>query len=93
MWMKPAIQERDEDGRAYYAIPAYRSIKPQADDLQHQVRSTDRIDLLATLYYQNSRLWWPILVANGIDDPLTGLVNGTTLIIPSPRYVRESLLR
>ncbi len=36
-------------------------------------------------------VWWIILLANSIHNPLTPLVNGTTIKIPNPSVVREIL--
>lgn len=36
-------------------------------------------------------LWWLILLANGINNPIEPLVNGTTIKIPVAEVVREVL--
>jgi nucleoid-associated protein YgaU len=46
------------------------------------VTSQNRLDLIANSFYKNSRLWWVIAEANGIDDPYN-VPAGTTLIVPS----------
>jgi hypothetical protein len=37
--------------------------------LYHSVVSTDTIENLASKYYNDSRLWWVILVVNDVEDP------------------------
>jgi hypothetical protein len=62
-------------------------------DVYHPVSSQDRIDTLAKKYYGDHRLWWVIAQANDMDDPISGLHIGKTLVIPDPRYVVETLTR
>jgi hypothetical protein len=55
--------------------------------LEHTLKSTDRLDLLALHYYNDSRKWWRILDANpeilcGADLSDPELV-GTVILIPA----------
>jgi nucleoid-associated protein YgaU len=55
--------------------------------LEHTVKSTDRLDLLALHYYNDSRHWWRILDANpellcGADLSDPALV-GSVILIPA----------
>jgi len=55
--------------------------------LEHTLKSTDRLDLLALHYYNDSRKWWRILDANpeilcGADLSDPNLV-GTVILIPA----------
>jgi hypothetical protein len=38
---------------------------------------------------QSPNLWWIILLANGISDPLTSIKVGTSIKIPSEKIVKE----
>ena len=76
-----------------FSMAEYPEIKDQDDDLIHTARTVDRPDLLAFNYYGTVRLWWVIAVKNGWDQPLTAINPGDEVIIPSPRYVRETLVR
>ena len=54
--------------------------------LEHTLKSTDRLDLLAIHYYNDARKWWRILDANpeilcGADLSDPALV-GTVILIP-----------
>lgn len=54
--------------------------------LEHTLKATDRLDLLAQHYYNDSRKWWRILDANpeflcGVDLTDPALV-GTVILIP-----------
>lgn len=42
-----------------------------------------RLDLLAYRVYGETRLWWVIALANGIDDPFDDSLAGQLLVIPS----------
>jgi hypothetical protein len=42
-----------------------------------------RPDLLGLAFYDDPGLWWVICQYNGIIDPMTELVEGKTLLIPS----------
>lgn len=59
------------------------------EDIYHEVKPLDRLDLLANRYYkarvqQASRYWWIIADANNIDNPLdlSDLV-GTSILVPN----------
>lgn len=80
---------RDADGRDFFDLPEYPPLLPQADDLEHAVERTDRLDLLAQHYYGDAGFQWVLALANGIDLWPTGLCSGQTLRVPSPRYVRQ----
>lgn len=67
------------------------TVPEQPDDVQHQVVSTDRLDLLASSFYGNPIFWWVIAVANDFDLIDVDLNVGAFLRIPSPRYVRDNL--
>jgi hypothetical protein len=65
---------------------------PQSkDDIYYCVQEGDRIDLLAARFYGDPNLWWVIAEANNIELVPTQLVPATTIRIPSPAYVNETL--
>ena len=78
---------------SYFELPDYPDVPNQDDDILHVVQSSDRPDLLAYRFYGDQRLWWVICVKNGWDQPLTSMNPGEEITIPSPRWVRESLVR
>jgi hypothetical protein len=47
-----------------------------------EVKYKNRLDLIASMYYNNSKLWWVIAEANKIADP-TNIPVGTSLVIPN----------
>ena len=78
---------------SHFDLAVYPAIVPQSDDQEHTVQSTDRVDVLANTFYGDSRLWWVLAVANGWDEPATSLCPGQTIKVPSPRWVRERLVK
>jgi hypothetical protein len=89
------LAEQTFEGRTftYFELPEYPDIPDQDDDILHVVTNGDRPDKLATTFYNEPRLWWVIAVKNGWDQPVTSLNPGEEIVIPSPRYVREKLVR
>jgi len=79
------------DGVEFWDVLDIPEIPPQRDDLIHTVVGPDRIDLLAHRYYQDSRLWWVIAVANEMEELPTALNVGDSIRIPAPRYVSQVL--
>jgi nucleoid-associated protein YgaU len=60
---------------------------PATPVLEHTLKATDRLDLIALHYYNDTRLWWRILDANpevlcGADLSGPGLA-GTVILIPA----------
>jgi nucleoid-associated protein YgaU len=81
------------DGFRFWEVADLPTIPTQRDDVLHRVSQVDRLDLLANRYYGDPVLWWVIAVANDIEIWPTQLNIGTTLRVPSPRYVRENLFQ
>jgi hypothetical protein len=63
------------------------------DDIQHIVANSDRIDLLAQMYYQDSALWWVIAWANNLEILPTDLKENDQIRIPSKDFIQNVLLR
>jgi|TARA_B100000073_G_C23707395_1_gene562838 nucleoid-associated protein YgaU len=66
----------------YYSPILYPNIPEKDTDIIHNIRSGDRLDLLAHQYYGDVNLWWIISRANRLDPSDLGLDVGTTLRIP-----------
>jgi len=63
------------------------------DDIQHIVANSDRIDLIAQMYYGEAALWWVIAWANNLEILPTDLKENEQIRIPSRDYVQNVLLR
>lgn len=79
------------NGVQFWELDNLPQVPEQTDDIYVQVSYTDRIDLLATTYYQDPNFWWVIAVANGMEVLPTDLQPGAVIRIPSPRYVANVL--
>ena len=67
---------------------------PKLDsDIDYTVQLGDRLDRLAYSFYGSQWLWWVIAGRNELDDPVVDLHMGIQIVIPSPGYVKQSLLR
>jgi len=82
-----------KDGGRYQTLSVFPKILSQPDDIPYITRYGDRCEALSLRFYGEQRLWWVILVANNLNDPLVDFVPGTELIIPSVRYVRDKIIR
>lgn len=72
-------------------LPDDKILALRDGDIDYQVMQNDRVDLLANTYYGDPVLWWVIAVANQLEDLPTGLVEGSTIRIPDPVYVKTRL--
>lgn len=75
--------KKTEDGRRVYRTRISKTIKLRDSDIYVATQSGDRLDTLASKYYNDSRLWWIIASANNIHNALIGLEEGMILRIPT----------
>jgi hypothetical protein len=45
--------------------------------------ASDRLDILASKYYNDKTLWWIIATANNLNDASLSITPGTQMRIPS----------
>ena len=69
--------------KQYIASLIYPKIKPSDNDLYIISESSDRLDILASKYYNDQSLWWIIAVANNLNDASLSIEPGTQMRIPS----------
>jgi hypothetical protein len=76
-------------GIADYVRALYRAIEQNTIDYEvHVMKSTDRLDNLAALYYGSGDLWWVIAAASGIG---WGLQVPPTTVIRIPKDLQQVL--
>jgi hypothetical protein len=85
---------QDEDGMDYYNL--YQSINIDQDIdptlyIEHIWTGTDNFYHLSDKYYNTTRLWWLILVANNIVNPFDEILAGTKLKILKQPVVSQVL--
>ena len=79
------------DGFEFWDFVDVPTIPEQPNDLLYQVRSSDRLDILAHRFYGDAIYLWVIAAANNLELIEAELNLGAILRIPAPRYVKEIL--
>ena len=69
--------------KKYLGSVLYPKIKPNDNDMYIISQQGDRLDILASKYYNESSLWWIIAVANNLNDASLHIEEGKQLRIPS----------
>ncbi len=69
--------------RKYLGSVIYPRIKASNDDMYIVSEGGDRLDILASKYYNDQNLWWIIAIANNLNDASYSIEDGIQLRIPS----------
>ncbi len=69
--------------KKYLGSLIYPKIKPNNNDMYIISQQSDRLDILASKYYNDQSLWWIIAVANNLNDASLSIEPGTQMRIPS----------
>ena len=69
--------------KRYMGSVIYPKIKPSNDDIYIISESSDRLDILASKYYNDQNLWWIIAIANNLNDASYSIEDGIQLRIPT----------
>jgi hypothetical protein len=69
--------------KKYLGSIIYPKIKPNNNDIYIISQQSDRLDILASKYYNDQSLWWIIAVANNLNDASLSIEPGTQMRIPS----------
>lgn len=73
---------RNFKGRRVYTTTRYPEIPKQISDIYVIAQDSDRLDILASQYYNNHTLWWIIAQANNVGKGTLRLIPGQQLRIP-----------
>lgn len=68
--------------KKYLGSVLYPKIKPNDNDLYIVSQQGDRLDILASKYYNDSSLWWIIAVANNLNNASLSIEPGIQMRIP-----------
>jgi hypothetical protein len=68
--------------KKYLGSIIYPKIKPSDNDLYIISEVSDRLDILASKYYNDQSLWWIIATANNLNDASLSIEPGLQLRIP-----------
>ena len=69
--------------KKYLGSIIYPKIKPNNNDMYIISQQSDRLDILASKYYNDQSLWWIIAVANNLNDASLSIEPGIQMRIPS----------
>ena len=69
--------------KKYLGSIIYPKIKPNDNDMYIISQQSDRLDILASKYYNDQSLWWIIAVANNLNDASLSIEPGIQMRIPS----------
>jgi nucleoid-associated protein YgaU len=83
MRYKNNITKKTIDGRQVYVPKIYPDIPESIYDTYVATETGDRLDTLATQFYNDATLWWIIAAANKIHTAPIGFKDGTVLRIPT----------
>lgn len=74
---------QDKDGNIYHESWFQKYVDHSSDDIYYVVTNDEenRLDIIATMFYNSPRYWWVVALANYIIDPFDIPV-GTQLRIP-----------
>jgi len=80
------------DGYSFWDTLDLPDFVARPGDLKHTVALGDRLDILAFNFYKDAGFWWVIAWANGMEILPTDLKKDSSIIIPDPQFVVNSLL-
>ena len=73
---------RDKNGKRKFATTIVPIATGTGEDVYIETTSTDRLDKLAQIFYEDSTLWWIIAAANGLGKGSMIVPQNTRLRIP-----------
>lgn len=74
---------KTDTGKRYYVNSKYPEVPLSLSDIYVITNEGDRLDILASQYYNDSSLWWIISIANtNLPQNSLYLLPGTQLRIP-----------
>lgn len=85
---------QNEDGLYYYNLLNTVQFPPNLPSSlfeSYVTRTGDTWPFISYKVYKTPNLWWLILLANNIQNPLAEIKNGAVLLIPVKQVVQEVL--
>jgi len=77
------IIQRNFNGKKVFTTTRYPEIKKRVTDIYVIVTDSDRLDLLAFEYYNNTSLWWIIAQSNNLGKGTLRIESGLQIRIPT----------
>ena len=72
------------DGKRRYETMYYINVPPKTSDIYIIAKQMDRLDNLASAYYDDPTYWWIIKMANSLPGGTLQIPAGTRIRIPFP---------
>ena len=91
-YLRYATWLKDDRGEEFWAELDLGEYVPRDDDREYILRQGDRPDTLAKVIYNDERLKWVLLWANGIRLAEVEFYPGRSITVPNRRYVLRELL-
>lgn len=87
----PVIRKNEDNNikQRYYSTHIYSKIENSSSDLYIITRRGDRLDLLASEFYGDTRYWKLLANVNNIGKGTFNVTEGTKLRIPSIDRIRD----
>lgn len=82
---------RDDNGYRKLATSIIPNPDLSDEDVFIQITSTDRLDKLAHLFYQDSSLWWIIAAANNLGKGSWIVPENTSIRIPGKISILDQI--
>jgi hypothetical protein len=68
------------------------NIPVSPNDVYIQTTSVERLDKLASKFYQDATMWWAIGVANGLGKGTLIIPQNTTIRIPDKNIIQQVII-
>lgn len=81
----------EEDGRYYYNLlqtVAFPQNLPDGYFVKYDIVYGDTWPFISYKVYNNPNMWWIILFANNISNPITSVIPGTSIKVPKIEIVK-----
>lgn len=83
---------KNTDSKRYYDTIIIPNPDISADDVYIQTTTSDRLDRLAYIFYEDETLWWLIATANGLGKGSYVVPANTRLRIPSKTNIQQVII-
>ena len=84
---------KDENGKRRRSTTIFPTIPATANDTFIITTSTDRLDKLANVFYDDVSLWWVIAAANGLGKGTLVIPPNTKLRIPAKTEFLDQVIQ
>ena len=74
--------KKTDTGKTVLEMKIFPTIPKRDDDIYIVTQETDRLDLLANQFYNDTTMWWVISHANSLNSADIGVEPGIQLRIP-----------